>query len=92
VKAKYCNGEHAFSIGDGSSPRVTVSAQPRCFSTSVYDLDSWSIIYCDPADCTSEATEKAVMTAIAGDPDVLDFARRSAATAVPRGPYLVTIK
>jgi hypothetical protein len=92
VKAKYCNREHTFSIGDDSSQHSTVTAQPRCLPTSVYDLDSWSIIYCDPADCTSEQVEKGVMSAIASDPEILDFARRSAATAVPRGPYLVTIK
>ncbi len=92
VETRYCNREHTFSIGGGSSPHLTVTARPRCLPTSVQDLDSWSIIYCDPADCVSEGTEKAVMTAIASDAEVLDFARRSAATAVPRGPYLVTIK
>jgi hypothetical protein len=50
------------------------------------------MIYCDPADCTSEGVEKAVMSAIASDTEVLDFARRSSNTAIPRGPYLVTIK
>ena len=92
VEAKYCNREHAFSIGDESSQHPTVAARPRCLPTTVLDLDSWSIIYCDPADCTSERVEKAVMTAIASDPEILEFARSSSATTVPRGPYLITIK
>jgi hypothetical protein len=92
VDTKYCNREHTFSIGGGFSPRVSVTIRPRCQTTSVYDLDSWTMIYCDPADCAPEGVEKAVMTAIASDPEVLDFARRSSDTASPRGPYLVTIK
>jgi len=85
VSAKYCNREHSFSIGDGSSPHVSVTVRPRCRTMSVHDLDSWILIYCDPADCASEPIDKAVMAAIASDPDVLDFARRSSGTAIPRG-------
>jgi hypothetical protein len=50
------------------------------------------MIYCNPVDCASEGVEKAVMAAIASDPEVMDFARRSSTTAIPRGPYLITIK
>ena len=92
VDAKYCGREHVFSTGDESSPYLTLAVRPRCATTGVYDLDSWTMIYCDPADCTSEGVEQAVMSAIASDPEVLDFARRSSNTAIPRGPYLVTIK
>jgi hypothetical protein len=89
VKVKYCNREHVFSIG---GELTSVKARPRCVSTEVYDLDAWTLIYCDPADCTSEDTEKAVMSVVAHDAEVLDFAQRSAATTAPRGPYFVTIK
>lgn len=92
VEAKYCRREHSFSVGDGSSPGTTVTVRPRCDTMSVYDLDSWTMIYCDPADCVSERIEKSVMAAIASDPEVLDFARRSSGAAVPRGPYLITVK
>ena len=92
VEAKYCSLEHTFSIGDESSPHTSVTVRPRCQTLSVYDLDSWSIIYCDPADCASERIEKFVMAAIASDPKVLDFARRSSNTTIPRGPYLIAIK
>lgn len=77
VDAKHCRREHAFSIGDESSPRFTVTVRPRCTIAGVYDLDFWTMIYRDPADCTSEGVEKAVMSAIASDPEILEFARRS---------------
>jgi len=92
VQAKYCNREHTLSIGDDSSPRVSVTIRTRCLDTTVYDLDSWSLIYCDPADCASERIDKAVIAAIASDSELLDFARRSRDTATPHGLYLVTIK
>jgi hypothetical protein len=92
VKTKYCNREHTFSIGGDSSPRASATVRPRCDTIGVYDLDAWNIIYCDPKDCASENLEKAVMAAIASDPEVLDFARRSSDTAIPRGPYLINIK
>jgi hypothetical protein len=92
VKAKYCDRQHSFSISDGSLPRGSLMIRPRCDSRAVYDLDSWTVIYCDPADCASQAVEKAIMAAIASDPEVLDYARRSSNTTIPRGPYLVTIK
>jgi hypothetical protein len=92
IETRYCSRVHSFSIGDGASPHVSVTVQPRCQGTGVSDLDSWTMIYCDPADCTSASVEKAVMAAIASDPEILDFARRSSDTATPRGPYLVTVK
>jgi hypothetical protein len=92
VQTKYCNREHSFSIGDDSSPHTSVTVRPRCQTLDVYGLDSWTMIYCNPVDCASEGVEKAVMAAIASDPEVMDFARRSSTTAIPRGPYLITIK
>ena len=92
VTTKYCNREHTFPMtGDFSSyPAVTVRL--RCSHFSVQSFELWNIIYCDPADCVSEGVEKAVAAAVARDPEVLDFARRSSNTATPRGPYLVAIK
>jgi hypothetical protein len=92
VEAKYCDREHSFLIGDASQPRVIITIQPRCLTTGVQDLDSWTTIYCDPAQCTSEDVAKDVMAAIGSDPDVLEFARRSSNTAISRGPYLISIK
>jgi hypothetical protein len=92
VETKYCNREHTFTIDDDSTQPVSVTVRPSCQTTSLFDLDSWTIIYCDPADCASEGLEKAVMAAIASDPEVLNFARKSSDTTTPRGPYLVAIK
>jgi hypothetical protein len=92
VTTKYCNREHTFpTTGDSSSyPAVTVRL--RCSHFSVQYFELCSIIYCDPADCVSECVEKVVAAAVARDPEVLDFARRSSNTTTPRGPYLVAIK
>jgi hypothetical protein len=89
VTEKYCNRAHSFSVGDGS-PSV-VSVRIRCQSTSVYDLDSWTVLYCDPKDCVSDLIERVVLATIASDPDVLVHTRRSSDDATPRGPYLVTV-
>lgn len=92
VEVKYCGREHTFSIAGDSSRPVSITLKPRCDPNGVYDLDMWILIYCDPKDCTSEPVEKAVMAAIASDPEILEFARRSSDTAIPRGPYFISIK
>ena len=92
VQRKYCDKDHTFSFGGEPSERRSITVQPNCSMNSIGDLDAWNIIYCDPKDCTSEPVERAVMTAIAADPEILDFAKRSSNTAIPRGPYLISIK
>jgi hypothetical protein len=92
VKNKYCDREHTFAMTDDSSSYAAVTVRLRCSDFSLQDFEGWSIIYCDPADCVSERVEKDVAAAVARDPEILDFARRSANTATPRGPYLVDIK
>jgi len=91
AERQYCFRDHTFAIDDDPSP-VPVTVQPRCHPILLPDLDAWIFIYCDPEGCTSERTEKAVMTAISRDPEILDYARRSSNTAIPRGPYLIIIK
>jgi hypothetical protein len=91
ISAKYCNREHSFLIGDEASPHANVTVHLRCLDTTVNDLDAWNLIYCDPADCTSARTDRVVMEAIAGDPDVLSYVRKISDAGSPRGPYLVTI-
>jgi hypothetical protein len=91
ITAKYCDREHSFSVEGPSSSVVTVMARIRCKTTSIYDLDSWTVLYCEPSDCASGRTDEAVMATISNDPDILAHARRSAYDAIPRGPYLVTI-
>lgn len=92
VEAKYCGREHTFSIAGESPHPVSITVKPQCESQGVHDLDMWNLIYCDPKDCNSEPVEKAVMAAIASDPEILEFARRSSNTAIPRGPYFISIK
>lgn len=92
IGTTYCMREHVFPIVDDFSPHATITVRLRCSETGISDLDSWVIIYCDPSDCTSERIEKAVMTAVANDPEILKFARRGSDTESPRGPYLVTIR
>ncbi|WP_213741587.1 hypothetical protein [Bradyrhizobium sp. dw_411] len=92
VKNKYCDREHTFAMTDDSSSYPAVTVRLRCSGVSLQDFEGWSIIYCDPEDCVSERVEKDVAAAVARDPEILDFARRSSVTATPRGPYLVEIK
>jgi hypothetical protein len=91
ISAKYCNREHSFLIGDEASPHATATVRLRCLDTTVNDLDSWGLIYCDPADCTSARTDRIVMEAIVSDPDVLSYVRKISGAGSPRGPYLVTV-
>ncbi len=92
VDRKYCYQARTFSLGEESSEHRTMSVQLRCSTRGLGDLDAWTYIYCHPKDCSSEPVERAVMSAVAADPEILDFARRSSTTATPRGPYLITIK
>jgi len=92
VSRKYCYQARTFSLGEESSERRSITVELRCSGNGFADLDFWNVIYCDPKDCASEPVERAVMTAVAADPEILDFARRSSTSAVPRGPYLITIK
>lgn len=91
VEKKYCWRDHHFTV-DNSTPPLSLTLRPRCHSILLADLDAWVLIYCDPADCTSENAQRAVAKAIAGDPEILDFVRRSSSAAMPRGPYLVIIQ
>ncbi len=92
VKNKYCDREHTFAMTDDSSSYPAVTVRLPCSGVSVQAFEAWSIFYCDPEDCVSERVEKDVAAAVARDPEILDFARRSSVTATPRGPYLVEIK
>jgi len=91
VAKKYCWRDHTFTVEDDTQAYL-LTVRPRCNSILLLDLDAWVFIYCDPKDCTSERAEKAVMTGIARDPEILDFARQSSNTTMPRGPYLIIIK
>jgi hypothetical protein len=86
----YCRRDHTFGVDDGSS-HFSLTIRPRCDPILLGDLDAWLLLYCDPKDCTSEAVEKMVMTSVARDPEIMDFARRSSNAATPRGPYFIII-
>jgi len=92
VDRKYCDQARTFPLGEESSEHRSISVQLRCSTSGLSDLDAWTYIYCHPKDCSSEPVERAVMSAVAADPEILGFARRSSTTAIPRGPYLITIK
>lgn len=91
AEKQYCWRDHTFTVEEGTRA-FPLTVQPRCHPILLYDLDAWIIIYCDPKDCTSERAQQVVMTGIAQDTRILDYARRSSNTSVPRGPYLVIIK
>jgi hypothetical protein len=92
LQPAFCNQERSFLNGDGSSLQVPVTVRLRCLDRTLYDLDNWSLIYCDPNDCTSERTEKAVITAAAGDPAISSLAIKNLDTEPQRELYLITIK
>jgi hypothetical protein len=87
---KYCNRERDFAIDPSSATTTTVRI--RCWTQDFYETDAWTVFYCEPRDCVSERTAKAVTMAIAGDPDVLAFAKRDSEPRQSMGPYLVNIE
>jgi hypothetical protein len=53
--------------------------------------DGWTVFYCDPADCTSQALAGAVMAEVARDPDVIALAHEQKAHGQRAGPYLIQV-
>ena len=88
---KYCNRERAYATDGSSASGSSVTATTRCLRVVIYH-QSWTVFYCDPKDCTSEATEKTVATAIAVDSDVAAHAAHGSEPSQPRGPYVVNIE
>jgi hypothetical protein len=85
VVNKYCDQRREFTIGE--SGQETASVRVRCLQAAVYH-DGWTVLFCDPQDCSSERIENAVAASIANDAGSL----RAVTETRLRGPYLVTIK
>ena len=66
---KYCNQEYSFRSEDSASS-TTATVRLRCLSTTVYDLDLWTFIFCDPDDCAYEPREKAAITSLASELEI----------------------
>ena len=81
-----CDQNNSFSFADSSGARQTVRL--RCISTTVFDLDSWTIVFCDPDDCASQQKENATITAFANE---LGVSKALSGSLRARGPYMVTI-
>jgi hypothetical protein len=79
---RYCGQQRLFDVTDGLGRLVTRPFRIHCLRVTVYELDSWLVIYCE---------EQAVIAAIAHDSDVLKHALGEARAGSPRGPYHVTV-
>jgi hypothetical protein len=69
------------------------SFQIRCMRETFFDLDSWTVLFCDPQSCKSEQDSDDVVLALARDVDILAHVRLgNSSDARPRGPYSVEIE
>ncbi len=82
---EYCNREHVFA-------NQTQATRIRCFEEMAHNIDAWTVLFCDPDDCSSEAAAKAVMKAVAQDQRVITSAEQGTMNDQPRGPYLIDVE
>jgi hypothetical protein len=80
----YCNKQH-------SLPNHT-QARIHCLEAMALNIDTWTMLFCDADDCTSESAAESVMAAVAKDQAVITSAEGSLARGQARGPYLVAIE
>ncbi len=80
---KYCN--QVVTLSEGLDIGGPSSARIKC-RRNLYFNDSWTVFYCDPADCTSAEITELVMKQIVNDRSLLSFGGQRTL-----GPYTVTV-
>jgi hypothetical protein len=88
---KYCERQHSITLDDASMPPRVKAVRIKCVRESVYDLDTWIALFCEPQDCPSTQEQEVAATAIASDPDTLMHAQGNLPYGRGRGPYLIEI-
>jgi hypothetical protein len=88
---KYCNRERTYAADGGAASGSPAAVTTRCLRAVIYQ-QSWTVFYCDPKDCASEATEKTVATSIAADSDVAGHGAHGGDASQPWGPYVVNVE
>lgn len=77
----YCNGAYAF--GKVGTARI------RCVEMLVNSIAPWTLLFCDPSDCSTEFMAAAVMAPVASEPAIVASGKENAVNGEPTGPYLI---
>lgn len=86
---RYCDQEYSFPL-DGVSSNQRAIVRLRCLTTTVYDIEPWTLIFCDPEDCAAAPKEKAAITMLATELEVFVSPTEAQGKNL-NGRYFITI-
>lgn len=81
---KYC--DQVIALNSKGNREGVSSARVKCWRNMFFS-ESWTVFYCDPADCTSEEITEIVTSQIANDNSLLLIGGQKT-----RGPYVVAVQ
>jgi hypothetical protein len=86
---KLCNQKREFELTDAAGAKLAMPVTIRCVVSSIYNVETWVALYCDPTEVVSADVAEKVALALMSDADVVDLARRRVDGRGAAGPYLV---